>query len=241
MESPSVPVARSAASMRRSGTRGMPRAQREALLLEVAGAVFARDGYYGASMDEIAAGAEVSKPMLYSYFGSKERLYLAYIARAGHELIERLERVFAVDDPTAVRLRSRVEAFLTFVEEHRDGWRVLWGEANANRPVAAETAQLRAQITATVRRLILAGPGADRLTPAAADAAAHAIVGSGESLANWWLERPEVPRAEVAEWYATIVQATVGAIASRTGLSRPAVVRSARHAPSSRARTSGTR
>ena len=179
----------------------MPRAEREELILGVAGAVFARDGYHGASMDEMAGAAGVSKPMLYAYFGSKEGLYLDYLARAGHELIERLERAFFDNDPTPVHLRSRVDTFLAFVEEYRDGWRVLWREANASAPIAQETAQLRAQITDAVRRLLLAGPAAPVLHRAAAEAAAHSIVGAGEALANWWLDRPEVPREQVAEWY----------------------------------------
>ncbi len=59
----------------------MPRAEREQLILDVAGQRFASDGYHAASMDEIAAAAGVSKPMLYAYFGSKEGLYVAYIDR----------------------------------------------------------------------------------------------------------------------------------------------------------------
>ena len=55
----------------------MPRAEREQLILDVAGQVFARAGYHSASMDEIAARAEISKPMLYTYFGSMEGLYVA--------------------------------------------------------------------------------------------------------------------------------------------------------------------
>jgi AcrR family transcriptional regulator len=57
---------------RRFGTRGMPRAEREQVILEVAGAIFARGDYHSAAMDEIAEQAGVSKPMLYAYFGSKE-------------------------------------------------------------------------------------------------------------------------------------------------------------------------
>jgi TetR/AcrR family transcriptional regulator len=55
----------------------MPRERREQLILDVAGQVFARIGYESAPMDEIADRAGVSKPMLYTYFGSKEGLYLA--------------------------------------------------------------------------------------------------------------------------------------------------------------------
>jgi AcrR family transcriptional regulator len=189
----------------------MPRAEREQRILQVAGGVFARDGYHGASMDEIAAASEISKPMLYQYFGSKEGLYVAYIGQAGQELIDRLGQVFGGVGPTPAIVRARVDAFLGFVEEHRDGWRVLWGEANASRPVAEETSELRGQITAAVRHLV--EDGGPALSPAAADAAAIAIVGSGESLANWWLERPEVERGQVAEGYTALITATVGAIA----------------------------
>src|ERR1700734_976368 len=89
---------RSARRGRKAGTHGMPRAAREALILDVAGQVFARDGYHAASMDDIASGAEVSKPMVYAYFGSKERLYLAYIERTGGELLQRLMAAAAPDD-----------------------------------------------------------------------------------------------------------------------------------------------
>jgi AcrR family transcriptional regulator len=193
----------------------MPRAEREQRILDVAGGVFARDGYHGASMDDIAAAAEISKPMLYQYFGSKEGLYVAYIGQAGQELIDRLGRALDGEALTPARTRSRVEAFLGFVEEHRDGWRVLWGEATASQPVAEETAQLRAQIAAAIERIV--AEGTPTLPRAAVGAAANAIVGSGESLANWWLDHPEVSRTQIVEWYTASVAATVRAIAAAGG------------------------
>ena len=84
----------------------MPRSVREPLILGVAGQVFADDGYEHASMDRIAELAGVSKPMLYAYFGSKEGLYVAYIERNGHELLERLVAVDRSDAPQTVRLRA---------------------------------------------------------------------------------------------------------------------------------------
>ena len=49
----------------------------------------------------------------------------------------------------------------------------------------------------------------------AGDAIAHAIVGAGESLANWWLEHPDVPREQVTDWYVAIVQAALPAALGR--------------------------
>jgi AcrR family transcriptional regulator len=187
----------------------MPRPQREALILDLAGAVFARDGYHAASMEEIASLAGISKPMVYAYFGSKQQLYLSYIHRSGGELVARLRRA-AADAPRGL-VRAQVDAFLGFVAENRDGWRVLWGEASASRPVAEEVAALRARVAGTVRELIESGARGVPLAPGAADAAAHAIVGAGESLANWWLAHPEIEREQLGDWYAALVGAAVRA------------------------------
>jgi AcrR family transcriptional regulator len=188
----------------------MPRERREELILEVAGRVFAREGYHSASMDEIAELAGVSKPMLYAYFGSKEGLYLAYIERAGGELLERLENAQPGDRGPASVLRARISEFLSFVDEHSDGWKVLFRELGSTRPFSDQAAQLRERIAGTIRRMIEGGvscsPG---YPPPAADAIAHALVGAGESLANWWLDHPEVPRDQVAAWYFGVVQAVV--------------------------------
>jgi AcrR family transcriptional regulator len=84
----------------------MPRADREQLILEVAGQVFARSDYHAASMDEIAELAGVSKPMLYAYFDSKEGLYIAYIKRTGGELVERLVQAAAPDASPSCAAKS---------------------------------------------------------------------------------------------------------------------------------------
>jgi AcrR family transcriptional regulator len=194
----------------------MPRAVRERLILEFAGQQFARDGYHSASMEEIANLAGVSKPMLYAYFGSKEGLYLAYIDRTGRELLDRLLGAAEAGAPPLARLRARITEFLLFVEQYRDGWTVLFAEMSSSRPVAEEVAELRSQIAEAVGRMLTReGAAQPALTPLAADAIAHAIVGAGESLANWWLEHPEVDREQVADWYVGVVQAAVAAAASR--------------------------
>ncbi len=184
----------------------MPRPVRERLILDVAGQVFARGGYSSSSMDEIAELADVSKPMLYAYFGSKEGLYVAYIDRTGRELLDRLERAAPHERDPLARLRARIEEFLAFVEEHRDGWTVLFRELSSAQPFAEKVAALRSQIAEAVRRMIDPAPCLD---DDARDAIAHAIVGAGESLANWWLEHPDVAREQVVAWYVRMVKAAL--------------------------------
>src|SRR3954447_9652887 len=85
------------AERRRAGTRLMPRAEREEQMLEVAGEVFAERGFHAASMDEIAERADISKPMLYAYFGNKEGLYSAYMDRIGRSLLDTMDAVVDLD------------------------------------------------------------------------------------------------------------------------------------------------
>ncbi len=187
----------------------MPRADRERLILDVAGPVFAARGYHDASMEEIASLAGVSKPMVYAYFDSKDGLYVAYIDRTGHELLGRLlaaaER--ARGRGPAAQLRAPIGEFLAFVEEYRDGWTVLFREISSSQPLAEGVAELRRQLTGAVRGMLEAG-GAEAGNPAS-DAVAHAIVGAGESIANWWLAHPDTDRHEVAGWYVGLVQAAI--------------------------------
>jgi AcrR family transcriptional regulator len=188
----------------------MPRERREQLILDVAGRAFAASGYESASMDEIADQAGVSKPMLYAYFNSKEGLYLAYIERAGGELLQRLVGAAPRDVQPTSALRARITEFLSFVEEHGDGWKVLFREVGSTRPFADRVAELRERIARAIRRMLEDGvPACHGYPEPAADAIAHALVGAGESLANWWLDHPEVARDQVVEWYFGVVQAVV--------------------------------
>jgi AcrR family transcriptional regulator len=194
----------------------VPRAVREPLILDVAGRAFAAAGYDHASMDRIAELAGVSKPMVYAYFGSKQGLYVAYIERTGRELMARLRAADSPHAPQAVRLRALVSEFLGFVEEHRDGWTVLFHELNAGRPIVSVVAHLREQIANEIGRMLAAGTRSrDGLDPPASAAVSHALVGAGESLANWWLAHPEVARSDVTEWFVSMAQAAIASAQHR--------------------------
>jgi AcrR family transcriptional regulator len=199
----------------------MPRSAREQLILRVAGQVFAEGGYERASMDRIAALAGVSKPMLYAYFGSKEGLYLAYIERTGGELVQRLVGADRSDGihPHPPRLRAVINEFLAFVEEHSDGWTVLFRELNARQPLAEQVSQLRSEVVDEVRRMLEADeePSWTGLRAPASEGVAEAIVGAGEALANWWLKKPGVPRQDVANWYVGLARAAISTATVQDG------------------------
>ena len=62
--------------------RRVPRAERERQIVDAAVAVFGERGYAEVSMEQVAERVGVTKPVLYTHFGSKEGLLLAAIARA---------------------------------------------------------------------------------------------------------------------------------------------------------------
>lgn len=186
--------------------RRLPRTEREQTMLDAAGSAFATRGFHGASMDAIAEAAGISKPMLYNYFGSKEGLYVAYVERSGQALLSSMRDAAGPAEPVAERLRSGVLAFLDYVDEHRSGWAVLYNEASAQGgPLAAKVAGLRLRIAGMLTALF------------GDEAFAHAFVGAGESLANWWLEHPTVPRAELAELLMKIARLELPSPGDRPG------------------------
>jgi AcrR family transcriptional regulator len=187
--------------VRNAGTRNVPREVRSVQMLDVAGEVFAARGYHAASMDEIAERADVSKPMVYSYFESKETLYCAYIERSGERLLAAIDEVFDPELSIERELWVSTLAFLGYVEHHRDGWAVLYQELAARGGTFATTvAEIRDAIMGRVAVLIgQSVEGADQTQRALrAEALAHGFVGAGESLANWWIEHPDQTREAVA-------------------------------------------
>lgn len=81
-------------------TQRMTGEQRRTQLLDVAEQVFGDVGYTDTTMDLIAERAAITKPVLYSHFGSKDKLLIAVLWRATEDLIEELESLTARLDPS---------------------------------------------------------------------------------------------------------------------------------------------
>src|SRR4051795_8569960 len=111
--------------------RRVPRAEREALMLDAAEDVFGRVGFAAASMDDIARGSGITKALVYEYFGSKERLYDACMERVRGRLFDSLEQALAaLDDPRA-RLRTFIDTYFAFLAANQGKRWLLYGEISA--------------------------------------------------------------------------------------------------------------
>jgi AcrR family transcriptional regulator len=120
-------------------SRQRRQAQTRAELLAAAARVFARRGYHGATLDEIAAEAGFTSGAVYSNFKGKEELFLAL---TDHEIEQRLEDFRAVgeaaDTPGGTQ-EAASERFAKFIREDPD-WPLLYFEFWA---YAARNAALR--------------------------------------------------------------------------------------------------
>lgn len=173
----------------------MPRAAREQQILDIALAVFGERGYGAASMDQVAERAGVTKPVLYTHFGSKEGLLLACIARARAELLEVTSTAAASAADPEEMLRRGTRAFFDYLERNAPAWRLLYSE-----PTVADAAMegIRAQQTEFIAGLLGAQkPGTD---PQRLRGWAEVIVGACERLAIWRNSNPAVT-SELATSY----------------------------------------
>lgn len=157
-----------------------------------------------ASMDEIAAEAGISKPILYRHFGHKDGLYAALAERYMLALYREAEDALRETNPRR-RVALGVEAFLAAVEREPEVFRFV-------RRVTAEQRQAGEAAGAVVRRHAARIAEATRpdlerlgLDPAAAEPWAHGIVGMMQSVAAWWLETRLVSRALLVEQMTTLL------------------------------------
>lgn len=166
------------------GTKRLPRAVREQQMLDAAVAEFSETGYADTSMDAIAARAQISKPMLYLYYGSKDELFAACISRESGRFLEVMSADF---DP---RLRQREQArmlvrtFLLYVHENAQSWRVLYRVASGSAGFSSVVTEARERITEMITELIRQGTTVEGASDVDFELTAVALVGAAEAVAD---------------------------------------------------------
>ena len=170
--------------------------ERRAQLIDVGRVVFAQRGYEGTSMDDIAARAKVSKPILYEHFGGKEGLYAVIVDREMDYVVRRI--VEAIGRGSA---RERIEratlAFLGYVKDHPDGFAVL----SQDSPMTSTRGRLSSLLNELAERVgdIFAASFKDAGFDAKmAPIYAQALVGMVTFVGKWWTDVRKPPVEEVA-------------------------------------------
>src|ERR1700735_652252 len=121
--------------------RRLPRADRRAQILRVAEQVFAERGYQGTSVEDIAASAGVTRPLIYNYFADKDELYLECLHSARGELEAAMVGAASAHAHPRDMLRAGMIAYFTFVQDRGKRWDMLFGGGIAVAGTVAERAE----------------------------------------------------------------------------------------------------
>jgi AcrR family transcriptional regulator len=182
---------------------------RERQILDAAVQVFSRYGYHSASMDEISEVAGVSKPMIYTYLGSKEDLFGQCVRREATRLLDAVQAGVQTELPPDMQLWHGLRSFYRFVAEHRESWTVLHRQAlTVGGSFAAEITDMRLRAIELVATLVVSAgtrKGLGEQAEFSGEGLAAALVGAAESLADWALDHPSVSERVLASWLMNLV------------------------------------
>lgn len=172
----------------------LPAAERRALIEAGAAKLFAERGYAATTLDEVAALAGVTKPVLYRHFGSKKELHLELLSKHRDGLLAALAASAAEGPPSLQRLPSILDAWFGYVEEHPYAWRMLFRDTTGDPEVEAFHRGLQASARELTIGLIESEPDLS-LPKGQVEPLAELIRSATTGLALWWLDHPNTPRS----------------------------------------------
>ena len=202
-----APAAAGAATARVTGAPATTRAasdprrrlsakERRSLIEEAAARLFAERGYAATTVDDIAAAAGVSKPMLYRHFESKQELQMKLLEHRRDELAAApLDSFLHGQGEPQERLPAMIDAWFAHVEQHPDTARVLFQDATGDAEARALQRELRRRQRAADMALLR--EFAPQLPEPELEPLGEIIRSSLTGLALWWLDHPAVPRSAV--------------------------------------------
>jgi AcrR family transcriptional regulator len=175
----------------------LPVAERRAVIIDAAGRLFGERGYEATRLDDIAAAAGVTKPIVYRHFDSKLDLYLALLDRHRDDLPGFVASIPA-EGTTEERLRTVLDVWLGYVESHRYAWKMLFRDSGGGPEIAARRRQVHASARAVLVELIrslAATPVPRRELEPLAELMSMGMA----ALVLWWIEEAAFSRGTVLD------------------------------------------
>ncbi|MGC1282555.1 MAG: TetR/AcrR family transcriptional regulator [Streptosporangiaceae bacterium] len=171
--------------------------ERREQLLDISRRLFAERGLDGTSIEEIAARADVSKPVVYEHFGGKEGLYAVVVDREVERFIAMATRLLAGEDNTTEKFEVAAVELLRYIQDNSDGFRILVRDSNPSSG-SGTFASLISDIANQVEYIlgdVLKERGYD---PKLAPLYAQMLVGMVAFTGQWWLDARKPELEEVA-------------------------------------------
>src|SRR4051794_24830488 len=182
--------------------RRLPRDERRASIIDVAGALFGERGYEGVRLEDIAGAAGVTKPILYRHFDSKKALYLALLERHREDLSTFAGAIPEEGGP-AERLRAILEVWVGYVETHSYAWKMLLRDSGGGPEVQAYRLEVHARARAVLADYIRAMSEAPIPRREVVPLAELMSMGMA-SLVLWWIEGGRASREAIVDSIARV-------------------------------------
>jgi AcrR family transcriptional regulator len=171
--------------------------ERHRQLLDIGRELFAQKGFEATSIEEIAAHADVSKPVVYEHFGGKERLYAVVVDREMQLLLDRFNSALSAPGHPRELLERAAMVLLDYVEADTDGFRVLTRDA----PVTSSGgtfSSLIGEVAGKVEHILARQFDSRGYDPQMAVVYSQALVGMVALVGQWWLDNRSLDKHEVA-------------------------------------------
>ncbi|KAB8288311.1 TetR family transcriptional regulator [Bifidobacterium ramosum] len=174
--------------------------QRREQLIQVGRALFAAKGFEAVSVEEIAANAKVSKPIVYEHFGGKEGLYAVIVDREMQTLTSTITATLNDPDTHPRQIVERAAlALLTYIEQNADGFQVLVRDSPSTDP-AGSFSSLLGDISLQVEDLLTASFKRQKLSTKGVPYYAQMLVGMIVFTGQYWADRPKVSKEQLAAY-----------------------------------------
>lgn len=168
-------------------------------------------------MDEVAAEAGVTKPVLYRYFSDKAALLRAIDERGTEILLERLLPAISASSPALARVRDAVGAYFAVIDEHPNLYwlaRRAKSEGIAADPIRRNKEFISITLTAVIGDYLRVFG----LDSGAAEPWAYGLTGMVESTGEWWLRRRSMSRTHVVGYVTQLIWQALSGVASEAGI-----------------------
>jgi AcrR family transcriptional regulator len=164
--------------------RRMRAPERREQLLQVARKVFAKRGYHTVTMDDVAAEAGITKPILYDHFPSKRDLYRGLLEADLSTLRKKIEKALESSPGNRERIRASFQAYFDFMDEEGEGFRLLMKEAvGAEEEFRELVGRFREDVLSAVTEVMIR-ESQRRLSRKEAEDVALGLIGMAETVAQ---------------------------------------------------------
>jgi AcrR family transcriptional regulator len=165
----------------------LPAGERREQIIDVAIPVFAKRGFHGASMNDVAEAAGVTKPVLYQHFASKQDLHLALIDDVGKRMITAISKGTAGATNGKNQTELGFQAYFRWVADDRDAFLLLFStQASGDETATKAIRRITSDAASAIAPLIAVDIDHEKQRTLA-----HGLVGLAEGVSRRLVERGE--------------------------------------------------